>query len=286
MRQHVYGPAGMDRTDHYRRDDGAAAVAVGYGAIVDGEARDPNTNVMGLIGSPAGGGYSTVLDLVRFAAALGDGRLLAPERLERIWSPPGGGAESNRYGYLWGSGVEAGHRWVGHNGGGPGVSADFRYFPDSGYVVVVLSNVSEGAMPVSQWITDLVARGMDAPSAGPLGAAQDSAHVRAAALDYLEGWFTGDAERMARSLHPDLVKRRVVDDALSEQSRDDLTGMAAAMGGRTAPTGLAERVRILDLTDRSAVVRLDAPGWIDWLLLARIDGRWSIVQVLWETRSE
>ena len=38
----------------------------------------------------------------------------------------------------------------------------------------------------------------------------DEAAIRAAALDYIEGWYTGDAARMERAVHPDLVKRIVV----------------------------------------------------------------------------
>ena len=36
----------------------------------------------------------------------------------------------------------------------------------------------------------------------------DEAAVTATALDYFEGWFDGDVGRMARALHPNLVKRR------------------------------------------------------------------------------
>ena len=35
----------------------------------------------------------------------------------------------------------------------------------------------------------------------------DSAAIRQAALDYIEGWYEGNAERMERALHPDLAKR-------------------------------------------------------------------------------
>lgn len=166
MRANVYEPAGMTHTDHFRNPDPADRTAVGYGAIRDGRPVEPNTTVLGTIGSPAGGGYASVMDLIRFAGALDEGRLLAREQLERVWSPTRLGAENSRYGYLWGSGSAAGHRWVGHNGGAPGVSADFRYFPDSGYVVVVLSNVSEGAMPVSNWIVELVSNGIEAADEG------------------------------------------------------------------------------------------------------------------------
>jgi CubicO group peptidase (beta-lactamase class C family) len=283
VRQHLYAPAGMTHTDHYLTVDTVANVAVGYGAIVDGTPRDPNTAELGLMGSSAGGGYSTVLDLVRFAGALSSGALLPPEALATVWSPPKTGAEHDRYGYLWGNGTKAGQRWVGHNGGGPGISADFRYFPESGYVVVVLSNLSEAAMPVSAWIVNLVAGGI---GAADRRASADSTAVREAALDYIEGWFTGDAPRMTRALHPELVKRRVASDRLEDMTRDRLTRMAAMMAGGTVPPGLADGVRILDMTESSAIVRLDAPGWIDWLVLARIGEGWRIVQVHWEGKAD
>ena len=47
--------------------------------------------------------------------------------------------------------------------------------------------------------------GMVAFSAGP----DDEAAIKATALDYLEGWYSRDAERMERALHPDLAKRIV-----------------------------------------------------------------------------
>ncbi|MGH7543457.1 MAG: hypothetical protein ACREK7_05910 [Gemmatimonadota bacterium] len=40
----------------------------------------------------------------------------------------------------------------------------------------------------------------------------DSAAIRAAALDYIEGWYSGDAGRMARAVHPELVKRIIATD--------------------------------------------------------------------------
>ncbi len=57
-----------------------------------------------------------------------------------------------------GTGVTNGKRWVGHNGGAPGVSADFRYFPDDGITVIVLGNQSGVAMGVSGWLVDLLTK--------------------------------------------------------------------------------------------------------------------------------
>lgn len=120
-------------------------------------------------------------------------------------------------------------------------------------------------------------------AASQAGHGPDSARVVATALDYIEGWFTGDRERLRSALHPGLVKRRIGPDGrLLDQDAGTLVDMAARMAGGEAPD-LTDRVRVLDLTDRSAVVRIDAPRWIDFLLLARTGEDWRIVQVLWET---
>lgn len=47
--------------------------------------------------------------------------------------------------------------------------------------------------------------------------------IRATALDYIEGWFIGDPDRMERALHPELVKRFVVTDETTH--RDWIDGM-------------------------------------------------------------
>ena len=49
---------------------------------------------------------------------------------------------------------------MGHNGGSPGVSADLRFYPETGYSVIVLSNQSSVAGPVSDWINKMVAGAM------------------------------------------------------------------------------------------------------------------------------
>jgi hypothetical protein len=95
--------------------------------------------------------------------------------------------------------------------------------------------------------------------------AADSAAIRATALDYIEGWYAGDAERMERSLHPDLAKRIINVDArgrsvLGHQSAMTLVQSTRRGGGR------------------------DADAWIDYMHVAKWNGRWVIVNVLWEMR--
>jgi hypothetical protein len=129
------------------------------------------------------------------------------------------------------------------------------------------------------------------------GAAQataaDSAGIRQAAMDYIEGWYSGDAERMTRALHPELAKRIVRTDPKSGRSN---LGQMSAMtlingtrmgGGKQTPVAQQRKdFRILDIFQNAAVARVDANTWVDYLQLAKWNGQWVIVNVLWELRPE
>ena len=119
----------------------------------------------------------------------------------------------------------------------------------------------------------------------------DSAAIRATALDYVEGWYEGNPERMGRALHPELVKRIVVSDTAT--GRSVLQGMGASAlvngtrhgYGKSTPKERQEKeVRILDIFGNAASARATMADWIDYMQLARVDGRWVIVNVLWERK--
>ena len=118
--------------------------------------------------------------------------------------------------------------------------------------------------------------------------AADSAAIRTTALDYIDGWYTGDAARMERALHPELAKRIVETDArgrsrLGQQSAMTLVQSTRRGGGTDSPAeGRRNEVRILDVYGNAASVRVRASGWVDYMHLAKSNGRWVIVNVLWE----
>jgi hypothetical protein len=118
----------------------------------------------------------------------------------------------------------------------------------------------------------------------------DSAAIRQAALDYIEAWYEGNAERMERALHPDLAKRIVNVDqrgrsVLGHQSAMTLVQNTRRGGGKdTPPADRRTGVRILDTFGNTASVRVDADRWIDYLHIAKWNGRWAIINVLWENR--
>lgn len=124
--------------------------------------------------------------------------------------------------------------------------------------------------------------------AAPAQTAADSSAIVATALDYIDGFYTSDGERMERALHPELAKRIVGDPAGPESRLQNMTAdqlvQATASGGSAGIPDEARKkdVAILDIYNNIASVRIDAGVWIDYLHVARWNGEWKIVNVLWE----
>jgi hypothetical protein len=120
--------------------------------------------------------------------------------------------------------------------------------------------------------------------------AADSAAIRAAALDYIEGWYSADGDRMARALHPELAKRIMYSDTsgnfwIRDMGGTELVrGTRSGGGSRTPAAQQRKDVRILDVFQNTASVRVDAATWVDYLHLVKWRGEWRIINVLWELR--
>jgi hypothetical protein len=115
--------------------------------------------------------------------------------------------------------------------------------------------------------------------------------IRQTALDYIEGWYEGNVERMTRALHPALVKRIVVTDRgvsrLDDMGASKLiAGVRAGYGKETPKDKQLKEVTILDRYENAAAVKIIASDWIDYLQVGKVDGRWVIVNVLWEKKPE
>lgn len=129
-----------------------------------------------------------------------------------------------------------------------------------------------------------------APRALRAQTAADTAAIRATALDYVEGWYAGDAARMQRALHPELAKRIMMRRdgkvALESMTAGTLVEYTQRGGGKNTPPAQQQKdVRILDIFGNAASVRAEMAGWIDYLHVAKdADGRWLIVNVLWELK--
>jgi len=120
---------------------------------------------------------------------------------------------------------------------------------------------------------------------------RDGEAIRRAALDYIEGWYEGNVERMTRAVHPELAKRIVITE--NGASRVEQMGASVLIanvrrgGGRKTPKERQQKdVTILDRFENAASMKIVASDWIDYLHLAKVDGRWVIVNVLWENKAK
>jgi CubicO group peptidase (beta-lactamase class C family) len=136
VRTKIFQPAGMTSTDSLPETEAVPKRAKGY-MKRDGK-WVPNTDTLPWRGIAAGGGYSTVGDLLRFAQALESGKLISKTMLAEATRPQ---AEQYGYGFF----VQQDPRRYGHGGGAPGMNGDLRVFPQLGYVLVCLSNLDPPA---------------------------------------------------------------------------------------------------------------------------------------------
>lgn len=117
---------------------------------------------------------------------------------------------------------------------------------------------------------------------------EETAAIRQTALDYIEGFYDGDASRMEQSLHPELAKRIAHADPttgrshLAEMSALVLTQLTRAKADRPTPEADRQKdITVLDVFEDAASAKIVASTWIDYLHLSKFNGRWVIVNVLW-----
>ena len=147
LQQHVFGPAGMASTGNTPLSERPPSLAKGYTRGPDGKLVR-NDDTLPWRGSSAGGGESTVGDLLRFANALRGYKLLNEALTNEITTgkvSPFPGESSSQYAYGFEDHREGGARAVGHGGGAPGMNGTLQVYWDEGYVIVVLANLDPPA---------------------------------------------------------------------------------------------------------------------------------------------
>ncbi len=152
VREKIFLPAGMKNTDSYWKTEKVDNLARGYMQQPGGEPKH-NYETLPMRGTSAGGGYSTVEDLQRFAAALTGHKLLDAKHTALLTSPKAETGRGGSYGYGFVIGGEGGWKWFGHSGGAPGINSDLKIFPVAGYIVAVQCNLPPSAQRLSDWIT-------------------------------------------------------------------------------------------------------------------------------------
>jgi D-alanyl-D-alanine carboxypeptidase len=139
--EHIYKPAGMTRSGSEPESEPVRDRSVGYTKLSVGSGWVPNTEMLPYRGTSAGGGYSTVGDLLKFATALVGNRLLNAAYTDTLITGKVQVGEGRMYAYGFTDERTNGIGAVGHSGGFPGMNGDLRIYPATGYVVAVLSNL-------------------------------------------------------------------------------------------------------------------------------------------------
>ncbi|HKP67917.1 MAG TPA: nuclear transport factor 2 family protein [Pyrinomonadaceae bacterium] len=116
--------------------------------------------------------------------------------------------------------------------------------------------------------------------------------IKRTALNYAEGWYEGDADKMESALSPDLAKRIVRTNPQGQSAVMNMTALTLVQGTRggsgkqTAKAEQQKDVTILDLMSSSATVKLEMRDWVDYMHMGKVNGKWVIINVLWEMKAK
>ena len=159
---------------------------------------------------------------------------------------------------------------------------------DRGKYVLALRRPRGGG---GQWFiaADIDQTNRAGPSPAPQQATEREA-VRRAALDYLEGFYEGDSSKLARSVRPDVRKAGFYRQGSAPYAAEEMPFKAMIdyannfkKAGRTTPATAPREVMVSEVNDQTATAKVVAWWGIDYLHLAKYDGKWMIVNVIWQS---
>ncbi|MFC3714258.1 serine hydrolase [Sphingoaurantiacus capsulatus] len=162
LRRTLWAPLGMTATGPARADQSEPGLAYGYSRALDRPGHwQSNLDPRAPVGSAAGGIYSTVADIDRFAAALAAGTLLPPA-LDRRWTTGAFPYRRGKYALGISETTINGHRIIGHTGGHPGIATELMVFTDPGYRLTILTNGEvDGYFALAAFAKKLLTGGSD-----------------------------------------------------------------------------------------------------------------------------
>ena len=119
---------------------------------------------------------------------------------------------------------------------------------------------------------------------------QDSLEIKQVALDYIESQHKPNPQQMQGALHPRFVKRTFWKDKstnkeyLRETTAESMVLLAESYNKNRDkfPATPKKEVKLLDVSQKTASVKLTADDWIDYMHIVKLNGKWQIANVLWE----
>jgi len=110
----------------------------------------------------------------------------------------------------------------------------------------------------------------------------DSSAVHATVTNYIEAYYTGDVHRMEQTLHPHYLKHMIHGDIpVRERTGTQMVEYVRANNAASIPLSeRTEQVTVLDVAGTIAAAKLITPGWVDYMTLEKVDGKWKILSVV------
>jgi len=114
--------------------------------------------------------------------------------------------------------------------------------------------------------------------------------IESVTMEYLQAWYEGNDELMSSVVHPQMSKKIVFDTghnngSLAYLSAEDLLVQTKRKRLQKIDVeALNKSITILDVYRNTAMVKAETQHWIDYLHLAKISGKWKIVNILWELK--
>ncbi len=122
--------------------------------------------------------------------------------------------------------------------------------------------------------------------------ASDTTGIKETVMNYIEGFYTADADRMEKALHYDLAKRYVTPERNGRNYVQNMTAMMLYQVTKMQKDNTAEHgklkceIIISEIYGNVAIVRAETDffTFVDFIQLGKIDGNWKIVNVIWERK--
>lgn len=131
---------------------------------------------------------------------------------------------------------------------------------------------------------------MAVPVVVPAQSSTEQEAVKQAVLDYVEGIYEVTPTRIERSIHPEMTKRGFfIKKGETVYSPHTMTFAQLVELSKNynkdghVPKDAPKEVAVYDVSDQTASAKLTAVWGIDYLHLAKYEGKWKIINVLWQT---
>ena len=127
-------------------------------------------------------------------------------------------------------------------------------------------------------------------SVSSFGQSADRDMVYSAVEDYVEGLYQAQPDRIKRSVHPELMKKgywkakdKTTYDYDGQMTFQQLVDLAAKWNAKGwLPKDAVKKIEIYDVQDQTACAKLTAHWGTDYFQLAKVDGKWMIMNILWQ----